>query len=137
VERLLDVRDNLQRALDQDDDADIRGGVESTLRQFDQELEREEVGRIEPAPGDETDPQRHEVLMRVASDQPEDAVADVHRPGYEMGGKVLRPAQVTVSEGPADPDETGDANGAATDSGEESEDAARADEEGVGEGDEG
>ena len=99
VERLLDVRDNLERALDQDEGADIRGGVESTLRQFDGELEREDVAVIDPEPGDETDPQHHEVLMRVESDQPEDTVADVHRAGYEMAGKVLRPAQVTVSDG--------------------------------------
>jgi len=100
VGRLLEVRDNLQRALDQDEGADIRGGVESTLRQFDQEFEKENVAVIEPEPGEATDPQRHEVLMRVESDQPADTVADVHRPGYEMASKVLRPAQVTVSEGP-------------------------------------
>jgi len=76
VERLLDVRDNLARALD---------------------VEGDEA--IDPAPGDEVDPQRHEVLMRVDADHPEGAIADVHRPGYEMGERVLRPAQVTVSEG--------------------------------------
>jgi molecular chaperone GrpE len=99
VTRLLDVRDNLARALDQDEDADIRGGVESTLQQFDVELDRENVAVIEPEPGEETDPTRHEVLMRVDSDQPEGTIADLHRPGYEMGGKVLRAAQVTVSDG--------------------------------------
>ena len=99
VTRLLDVRDNLARALDQDEDADIRGGVESTLQQFDEELDRENVAVIEPEPGEETDPTRHEVLMRVDSDQPEGTIADLHRPGYEMGGKVLRAAQVTVSDG--------------------------------------
>ena len=102
VTRLLDVRDNLARALEQDEDADIRSGVESTLQQFDEELDRENVVVIEPEPGEETDPTRHEVLMRVDSDQPEGTVNDVHRPGYEMGGKVLRPAQVTVSDGPSD-----------------------------------
>ncbi len=104
VRRLLDVRDNLKRALEQDADADIRGGVESTLRQFDAELERENVTSIEPDPGDEVDPQRHEVLVRVQSEQPAGTIADVHRPGYEMAGKVLRAAQVTVSE--ADASET-------------------------------
>jgi len=99
VERLLDVRDNLARALDQDEGADIRDGVASTLRQFDDQLERENVERIEPSPGEATDPQRHEVLMRVESERPADTVAEVHRPGYEMAGKVLRAAQVTVSDG--------------------------------------
>jgi len=99
VSRLLDVRDNLQRALEQDADTDIRGGVESTLEQFNHELDKENVAVIEPDVGSEVDPRRHEVLATIASDQPEDTVADLHRPGYEMAGKVLRPAQVAVSDG--------------------------------------
>lgn len=106
VTRLLDVRDNLDRALKQDEDADIRGGVESTLEQFDRELDRENVEPIEPEPSDDVDPVRHEVLVTVASDQPEDSIAELHRPGYEMAGKVLRPAQVAVSDGSA-AEETG------------------------------
>jgi len=97
--KLFDVRDNLARALEQDADADIRGGVEATLRELDRVFEDENVEVVEPAAGDEVDPQRHEVLMRVESDQPADTIADVHRPGYEMAGKVLREAQVTVSDG--------------------------------------
>jgi molecular chaperone GrpE len=99
VERIVDVRDNLARALDQDGDADIRGGVETTLTQFDEQLQRENVERLEPDPGEEVDPQRHETLATVASDQPEGTVAEVHRPGYEMACKVVRPAQVAVSDG--------------------------------------
>jgi molecular chaperone GrpE len=98
VERLLDVRDNLKRALEQDEDADIRDGIEATLRQFDEELTQENVTAIEPEPGQEVDPQRHEVLLQVESDQPAGTVAEVHRPGYEMAEKVIRTAQVTVSE---------------------------------------
>jgi molecular chaperone GrpE len=99
VERLLDVRNNLVRALEQDEDADIRGGVRTTLDQFDRVLDAENVVAIEPDPGEELDPQRHEVLMRVESDQPEGTVDDLHRPGYEMADKVLQAAQVTVSDG--------------------------------------
>ncbi|QLD88477.1 nucleotide exchange factor GrpE [Natronomonas salina] len=98
VERLLEVRDNLKRALEQDDDADIREGVEATFRLLDDVLTDENVDPIEPEPGTEVDPQRHEVLLRVESDQPGGTVAEVHRPGYEMAGKVLRAAQVTVAE---------------------------------------
>lgn len=98
VERLLDVRDNLSRALDQEEGADIRGGVETTLRQFDRVLDDENVESIEPTAGTDLDPVRHEALMRVESDEEPGTVADVHRPGYEMAGKVLRPAQVTVAD---------------------------------------
>ncbi|MFD1587103.1 nucleotide exchange factor GrpE [Halorientalis brevis] len=100
VERLVEVRDNLVRALDQDENADIRDGIETTLRQFDEELERENVAEIKPEPGEEVDPQRHEVLLRVESDHPEGTIDEVHRPGYEMAEKVIRTAQVTVSDGP-------------------------------------
>ena len=99
VEQLLEVRDNLDRALEQEEGADIREGVEATFRQLDEILAAESVEPIEPSPGAEVDPTRHEVLLNVESDQPAGTVAEVHRPGYEMAEKVLRPAQVTVAEG--------------------------------------
>lgn len=99
VERIVDVRDDLARALDQDADVDIRDGVATTLEKFDRELERENVEQISPETGESTDPTRHEVLASVAADLPEGRIANVHRPGYEMAGKVIQPAQVTVSDG--------------------------------------
>lgn len=99
VSRIVSVRDNLVRALDQDEGADIRSGVESTVEEFDRILSEEDVSEIVPEPGADVDPTRHEVLMRVDAPQPEGTVAEVYRPGYEMAGSVLREAQVTVSEG--------------------------------------
>ncbi|MFC4405581.1 nucleotide exchange factor GrpE [Haloarchaeobius iranensis] len=100
VERLLPVRDNLTRALDQKgEDADIREGVEATLRDFDRVLEDENVEEVVPSAGDEVDPQRHEVMVRVDSELPEGEIVDVYRPGYEMADKVIQTAQVTVSNG--------------------------------------
>jgi molecular chaperone GrpE len=104
VERLLPVRDDLARALDTDESADIREGVESTLRRFDDALDAEGVERIDPEPGQEVDPSSHQVLMRVDSEHPEGHIDDVHRPGYEMGGKVIRTAQVIVAGGDAEGD---------------------------------
>ncbi|MFC6872803.1 nucleotide exchange factor GrpE [Halobellus marinus] len=99
VGRVVSVRDNLVRALDQDEGADIRPGIESTLEEFDRILEEENVTPIDPDRGEDVDPTRHEVLMRVDDSQPEGAVVDVYRPGYEMAGAVIREAQVTVSTG--------------------------------------
>jgi molecular chaperone GrpE len=129
VEELIEVRDNLKRALEQDESADIREGVEATFRGLEEVLEGEGVEPVEPDPGTATDPTRHEVLLRVESDQPEGTVADVHRPGYEMADKVLRPAQVTVSEGPGDAGRTeaaSDADG--PDDGDDDTDADSPDE---------
>jgi molecular chaperone GrpE len=109
VERLLDVRDNLVRALDQAEGADaedVRSGVETTLAQFDRVLEGENVDVVDPEPGEEVDPHTHEVLMRVDSDQPEGTIDAVHRPGYVMAEKVLQTAQVTVSDGDEGDDRT-------------------------------
>ena len=99
VARLTEVRDNLVRALDQDEDADIRPGVESTLETFDRVLGEENVSVISPEPGEAVDPERHEVMMRVDSEHPEGTVADVFKQGYEMADKVIEAAQVTVSDG--------------------------------------
>ena len=101
VERLLDVRDNLNRALQEesDDVEALREGVKMTLAEFDRVLDAENVREITPDEGSEVDPQRHEVMMRVESDRPEGAIDEVYTPGYEMGERVLRPAQVTVSDG--------------------------------------
>jgi molecular chaperone GrpE len=118
VGRLTEVRNNLLRALEQDEDADIRPGVESTLETFDRVLDEEDVTPIEPDLGSEVDPQRHEVMMRVESDQPEDTIASVFRPGYEMADSVIEEAQVTVSDGTgAGNAESGDGNENANDDG--------------------
>ncbi|MFC7137114.1 nucleotide exchange factor GrpE [Halobaculum litoreum] len=98
VSRLTEVRDNLVRALDQEEDVDIRPGVESTLETFDRILGDENVAVISPDPGEDVDPERHEVMMRVDSDQPAGTVADVYKDGYEMADKVIEAAQVTVSD---------------------------------------
>jgi len=99
VERLGPVRNNLLRALDQDEGSDLRPGVESTLEQFDEVLAAEGVESIEPDPGDEVDPARHQVMLRVDSDRPEGTVHEVYEPGYEMGDRVVSEAKVTVSDG--------------------------------------
>ncbi|UIO98957.1 nucleotide exchange factor GrpE [Halobaculum sp. CBA1158] len=99
VGRLTEVRDNLVRALDQDEDADIRPGVESTLETFDRVLAEENVEIIDPEPGQVVDPERHEVMMRVDSDRPEGTVVDVFKQGYEMADRVIEAAQITVSDG--------------------------------------
>lgn len=97
VSQFTKIRENLVRALDQDEDADIRPGIRSTLDEFDAILEAENVEIISPDPGDEVDPKQHEVMMRVESDQPDGTIADVYQDGYELAGKVLQAAQVTVS----------------------------------------
>jgi molecular chaperone GrpE len=99
VERLAPVRNDLLRALDQDEGSDLRPGVESTLEKFDEVLAEEGVEPIDPEPGEEVDPARHQVMLRVDSDRAEGTIHEVYEPGYEMGDRVLSEAKVTVSTG--------------------------------------
>ena len=98
IERVVEVRDNLMRALAQDVASDIRPGVESTLEAFDRALDALGVEVIAPTPGDPVDPHRHEVLARVPADTETGTVADVARQGYLLDEKIIQTAQVTVSD---------------------------------------
>ena len=102
--RMLVVRDNLKRAIDEEtSDVDaLREGVKLTLAELDKILDAEDVSAIDPDPGAPVDPERHEVMLRVESEEPEDRIDAVYQPGYERDGSVLRPAQVAVSDGPAE-----------------------------------
>ena len=98
---LLPILDDLERAL-----ADVPPGemgaswvdgirlIERSLRAA---LERAGLERI-IAEGQPFDPREHEALMRAeAPDHKEGAVVHELRPGYRLGDRVLRPAQVSVA----------------------------------------
>jgi molecular chaperone GrpE len=55
-----------------------------------------------PAAGAEFDPQFHAAILQQPSDEvPAGHVAMVAQPGYQLHDRVVRPAQVIVSSGPA------------------------------------
>lgn len=99
----LDVLDNLDRALaaacDRPDDAFVQG-VSLVRQQFLATLEGLGVSRINPL-GEPFDPDRHEAATTVSAgtDVPEGQIVGVIRPGYLIGGDVLRPAMVAVAGG--------------------------------------
>src|SRR5450432_1259175 len=107
---LLDVADNLERATDAHaagagDAASVLKGVTLVLRLLQQKLERHEVRPFE-AKGQPFDPRVHEAISRVpSSDVPSGAVAAELQKGYRIGEKLLRPAMVSVSTGPAAADD--------------------------------
>jgi molecular chaperone GrpE len=101
---LLDVLDNLDRALDaarQSPSPDaLLQGVEMVQRQFLAKLEGFGVRRIDVA-GASFDPSVHEAVSTVpaqSSDQ-DGRVVGVVRHGYTIGDDVLRPASVAVAKG--------------------------------------
>lgn len=96
VRDAVPIRDDLDRALDQEN-GDIRSGVKLIKEDFDELLVNEGVTIIEPEPGDEVDPEIHEVMTQVESEFEEGLIDECFRPGYSMEGYIIRPARVTVS----------------------------------------
>jgi len=103
AESLLPVMDSLQAGLankDASPDA-LRDGVELTLRQLSQALEKSRVTAISPTPGERFDPHRHQAVAAVEAPQGEmrepNTIVSVMQKGYHLHDRVLRPALVTVS----------------------------------------
>jgi molecular chaperone GrpE len=101
---LLPVRDSLELAVQNAEKAsDIRSlkqGQEATLQLLGKALEKLGIATINPV-GEPFDPQRHEAMMAQPSNTAEpNSVLQVLQPGYELNGRVLRPARVIVARAP-------------------------------------
>ena len=106
VRSLLGVLDHLDLALGQDAAQitveQLVGGVKMVHDDLVKALARHGVKRIQPAEGDEFDPNRHEAMLHQPSDEVEpNHIVSVLQPGYAIGDFVLRPAKVAVA-APAD-----------------------------------
>jgi molecular chaperone GrpE len=101
VARLLPVLDNFELAVshaEQSRDFDrMLKGVEMVFGELREVLQGEGLVKIE-AEGKPFDPERHEAVVAVEQEGSEPGtVVDVVRTGYELRGKVLRPAMVKVA----------------------------------------
>jgi molecular chaperone GrpE len=101
VARLLPVLDNFELAVshaEQSRDFDrMLKGVEMVFGELREVLQAEGLVKIE-AEGKPFDPERHEAVIAVEQEGAEPGtVVDVVRTGYELRGKVLRPAMVKVA----------------------------------------
>lgn len=97
---LLAVKDSLEAALaaDSPDVANLRDGVELTLKQLAAAFGKFNLHDIDPM-GEKFDPHLHEAIQMVASDQPANTVVTVLQKGYRLHDRTLRPALVMVSNG--------------------------------------
>jgi molecular chaperone GrpE len=101
VTRLLPVLDNFELAVsaaEQSRDFDrMLKGVEMVFGELREVLEGEGLVKIE-AEGKPFDPERHEAVIAVEQEDIEPGmVVDTVRTGYELRGKVVRPAMVKVA----------------------------------------
>ena len=61
-------------------------------------FERNGLKKLEPTRGERFDPHRHQAVMeQPGEDVPPGAVVTVLQPGYELFGRVVRPAMVAVT----------------------------------------
>jgi molecular chaperone GrpE len=103
VLELLPVKDSLDLAVANANRADARSLAEgqlATLKLLSKALEKAGVAEIDPA-GQPFDPSRHEAMMAQESTSAEPGtVLQVVQRGYELNGRVLRPARVIVAKAP-------------------------------------
>lgn len=72
-------------------------GVQATLRQLSQALERNKVVEVNPPAGTKFDPHQHQAISMVPADQDPNTVVSVLQKGYLIAERVLRPALVMVA----------------------------------------
>jgi len=115
---LLDVGDNLRRALEAAGDGANQNeamktlieGVEMTERTLLKSFEQNGIEKLEPL-GEKLDPNKHQAVFEMPSNEhPEGHVAQVMQAGYVIKDRLLRPAMVGVAKKP---------EGAAPDAGSE------------------
>ena len=102
IQTLIPMLDHFDLALNQDLEAmnveKLLNGVQLVRDGFTQALQSLGVEIIEPAVGEEFDPNRHEAMLRQHAEGIEpNHIVMVMQPGYLMGEMVLRPAKVAVA----------------------------------------
>lgn len=105
MEDVIPILDNLGLGLaaarQEKDVKAIVDGLTSVLEQFKSTLARHGLKELNPA-SQRFDPNFHECIAHQPSpDVAEENVMQVVRPGYTLNGRLLRPASVIVSSGPA------------------------------------
>jgi molecular chaperone GrpE len=102
---LLGVADNLSRAMQHapKDSADplvknLAIGLEMTDKELAAAFERNGLKKIDPVRGAKFDPHQHQAMQEQhAADVAAGGVVQVVQPGYELFGRLVRPAMVIVA----------------------------------------
>ena len=100
---LVTVLDHFDRAVEVDQDKvsveDLLGGVKIVKDELLRAIGKFGVERVEAAVGDEFDPNKHEAMMRQASEDVEtNHIVQQFQPGYVINDKTIRPAGVIVAQ---------------------------------------
>jgi molecular chaperone GrpE len=101
ISELLEIADNFNRALEHKDEntnfESFRDGIDLIYNQMSNLLDKYNVKPIESI-GKPFDPNLHEALMQVESDEYEEGIIAVEiMKGYKMGDRVIRHSKVGVA----------------------------------------
>lgn len=99
---LIAVKDGLELGLASEtaDAEALRSGTETTLKLLIKAFENAGVAEIDPQ-GETFNPELHEAMMAQPSTEHEpNTVMQVIQKGYQLNGRLLRPARVIVSKEP-------------------------------------
>lgn len=107
---LLPALDNFEHTLEKgceaQDVAAVVQGVQIVFDHLRKVLEGVGMQRIEVQPGTAFDPNLHEAMLHEPSDEyPEQTIVRELAPGYQMNGRTLRPAKVSVAKAPPNEDD--------------------------------
>ena len=73
-------------------------GVEMTEKELQQAFERNGLKKVDPRKGDKFDPHLHQAMMeQPAQDVAPGSVIQTMQVGYELFGRIVRPAMVVVA----------------------------------------
>jgi molecular chaperone GrpE len=100
AQELIAVKDSLELATANSAKADAASlieGQQATLRLLSKAFEKAQVEEINPPEGAPFNPESHEAMMAQPSDAPPNTVLAVIQRGYQLNGRLLRPARVVVS----------------------------------------
>ncbi|MBA3582095.1 MAG: nucleotide exchange factor GrpE [Gammaproteobacteria bacterium] len=102
---ILSVRDSLELGLaaaDKSNDiATLREGVDLTLKQLAQAMERYQIKVLDPI-NEKFNPDWHQAMsMQESAEQPANTIIQVLQKGYRLHERLLRPALVVIAKAPA------------------------------------
>ena len=102
INELLPVLDSLELGINAsentEDTSSLREGMEITMKMFFSSLEKIGVKPVESQKGEKFNPDQHEaVTMQEVEDVESGAVTTTLQKGYELNGRLIRPAKVIVA----------------------------------------
>lgn len=102
INELLPVLDSMELGINAADNiedvSNLREGIDLTMKMFCSSLEKSGVSPVDPQKGDKFNPDQHEAVnMQKVDDAESGTIVATLQKGYELNGRLIRPAMVIVA----------------------------------------